>query len=84
MLELEDGEVDLMEKAKMEKGHEECMLKACAEILMRAEEIKADTALMKKLEPYIKKKIKVLESIADLKKAYSDGQLREKRKEAGY
>jgi hypothetical protein len=50
-----------------EKGYEDYELDCKARTLMEAEEIKADPKLMAALKPYLEKKAKAINSLADLR-----------------
>lgn len=75
-----------VEKAKLPERmkYSEEALKEYAETIMEAAEIQADPDLMKRLEPYLTKKIQAVKSIEDLKKKYKEVTGRETKKSQGY
>lgn len=56
-------------KASADKEMDKFEIESKLRTLQEAEEIKADAALMKKLAPHLKKKVKAIQSLADLRAA---------------
>jgi predicted RNA binding protein with dsRBD fold (UPF0201 family) len=65
-------DMEMGESGVDQPAHDEYKVKDAFETLMKAEEIKADKALMKQVHKHGAKKKKHIASIADLRKAFNE------------